>query len=210
MSTPQEPETVLSLLCSPDPWAWDPSATCSIKFNKDGTGLIRAGAELSIFIAAEFTWKPKDPIALSQALNITRNPSRKGTTLCKFEAEITLTTRVHPLLKETRDSYNSLNEQALTEAAFNPKTYMLTLEHGIFEDPSDEWLQSKPAHYRPPRYDFRLSFDKSPFPPRAEWKEAAMAPAEAMRFWDMREFALGNVGEESWWSAVLKRAGIGR
>ena len=33
-------DTVLSLLCGPNIWRWDPEGTCSISFNENGTGLV--------------------------------------------------------------------------------------------------------------------------------------------------------------------------
>ena len=41
-----------------------------------------------------------------------------------------------------------------------------------------------------PRYSLRLVFDKSPYPPPAEWKEMS-ASLEAFKVWEWTEFCSG-------------------
>ncbi|KAI1861846.1 hypothetical protein JX265_009349 [Neoarthrinium moseri] len=223
-------DTVLSLLCGPDLWHWDPRGSCSISFHKNGTGLVRlpsllqafllarrsiltiyqlrAGAEISDFIAAGFDWELKRPESLNHIVDLNQIDERRGTLLSQFEVELTLTTRVHPRLQETRHLCTLLNEQALTDGAFLPKFYTIRLEYGRFDDPSTSWMHDPPALYRPPKYALRLLFDKSPFPAREEWNDEARFPAEQCRFWDMREFAQREVPKDGWPTTLIKKLGM--
>ncbi|KAI1843494.1 hypothetical protein JX266_010320 [Neoarthrinium moseri] len=184
-------DSLISALCGPEIWQWDSNGSCSISFKKDGTGLLRAGAELSIFIAAEFAWE------LKSSENTEDNPS--------FDIQITLTTRVHPYLRESRQHYTLLNEQALTSAAFQPKTYTIRLEEGRFDEPATPWVNSPPFLHRPPKFALRLSFDKSPFPPLEEWREEAKFAAEQCRFWEYKEFADKEVPRDGVLAALLHK-----
>lgn len=164
---------------------------------------IRAGAELSIFIAAEFDWELKNPASLDTLVELS-NDSWKKTTISQFDIELTLTKRVHPLLKDIRHKYTLLNEQALVDAAFLPKTYTIRLENGRFDEPdvpSASWL---PFSYRPPQYALRLLFNQSPFPPLEEWKGNARSPAESCKFGNMKEFVDRTIPQEGWLSTLVR------
>ncbi|KAE8402365.1 hypothetical protein BDV37DRAFT_284846 [Aspergillus pseudonomiae] len=104
---------------------------------------------------------------------------------------MTLTTRRPTTLG---DSINRrvINEQLLTDAAFLPKEYTVTLEAGRFLCASDVGG----GYSDSPRYGARLSFDKSPYPPREEWKETG-GGVGANRFWEWREFCSRRVPEKT-------------
>ncbi|KAJ5110547.1 hypothetical protein N7532_001082 [Penicillium argentinense] len=64
------------------------------------------------------------------------------------------------------------------DAAFLPKTFTIRLQKGTFTQAS-----SKHEIY----YTYRLNFDKSPYPPAAEWKEAQCGH----ECWTRRSFTSG-------------------
>ena len=136
---------------------------------------IKTQAEASVFIAAEFEWKP------GNLLDLVLNPQ---TGAIQFGIELTLMPR-----KPTRDgndwSRYRINEENLTDAAFIPKTYTITLERGIFLTEYD--LLREKQIPSTPRYAARLSFDPSPYPTREEWKKPDFAP-DAYKFWEWKQF----------------------
>ncbi|EON68402.1 hypothetical protein W97_07726 [Coniosporium apollinis CBS 100218] len=74
-----------------------------------------------------------------------------------------------------------INESLLTDDAFLPKAYTLSLEKGKFLTPLDA-MRTEEIQYTP-RFALRLVFDKSPYPPGHEWKELGGAP-DAMKLWE--------------------------
>jgi hypothetical protein len=72
---------------------------------------------------------------------------------------------------------------ALTDDAFQPKSYSIRIEKGNFTEPSFVGSES-PSR---PRYALRLLFDKSPYPPREEWREPEGGP-DSGKFWGHKEF----------------------
>lgn len=78
-----------------------------------------------------------------------------------------------------------INESLLTNDAFLPKTYTVRLEEGNFLTPYDLMLPEEDQYT--PRFALRLAFDKSPYPPRHEWKEPGGAP-DAMKMWEWKDF----------------------
>jgi len=202
-------DTVLSLLCGPEVWQFDPNASCNISFNKNGTGLLWAGAEISVFIAAEFDWEIKSSESLDTVVDLSSFNNLKDTLISEFDIELTLTTRIHPILRKTRNDYTLLNEQALTDAAFLPKNYTVRLEHGRFDDPSTPWINwnSPPFWFRPDKYALRLLFDKSPFPPSEEWNEEVRGIAKQCHFWEIKEFVdlHSGVPKDSWLATLMKK-----
>jgi len=95
---------------------------------------------------------------------------------------MTLTTR---RLEQPQSARYLINEALLTDDAFLPKTYSLRLEKGNFLTPCDE-LSSFEDEFTP-RFALRLAFDKSPYPPREEWKEPEGAP-DAVKMWKWKAF----------------------
>ncbi|KAE8311249.1 hypothetical protein BDV41DRAFT_578733 [Aspergillus transmontanensis] len=173
-------DTLLSILTD-EIWSWDPYQN-QIKFNKDGTGTLICRLELVVWIAAEFDWRPQNPEDLSQPIDLPSNPQRRPSQLTQFNIEITLTKR---RMTELGDAVNRLviNEQLLTDAAFLPKEYTVKLENGQFLCASDVGGRYSDS----PRFRTRLVFNKSPYPPREEWKETD-GGVDANRFWEWREF----------------------
>ncbi|PIG85327.1 hypothetical protein AARAC_002836 [Aspergillus arachidicola] len=193
-------DTLLSILTG-ESWSWDPYEN-QIKFNKDGTGTLICRLELVVWIAAEFDWRPQNPEDLSQAIDLPSNPPRRPSQLTQFSVEITLTKR---RITEQGDVVNRLviNEQLLTDAAFLPKEYTVKLENGQFLCASDVGRRYSDS----PRFRTRLVFDKSPYPPREEWRETD-GGADANRFWEWREFCSRRLPERTGFiSRILRSLG---
>lgn len=198
--------TVISLLCGPN-WRWDTYSNCWISFNKDGTGLIEASADQPVYLASEFEWKLKNPDSLDTVVELDHNNSREGVLLSQFDIELTLTKRLHPRYQDN-PIYAGINERFLQDAAFLPKSYTIRLEHGRFDDPAYKnwsiWKNSRPFFYQPDMYALRLVFDKSPFPPLDEWRDARDV-AEAGRWPEIKEFVDRNIPTDSWLTVLLRK-----
>ncbi|KAF7586501.1 hypothetical protein BBP40_008783 [Aspergillus hancockii] len=187
-------EPLLSVLTG-ESWSWDSLDANQITFNKDGTGKLICRAELNVWIAAEFDWKPHDPKSLSQPINITNASSKTPSLLGEFNIELALTKRRIAKLGDVDTQRYRINESLLTDAAFTPKTYTIRLEQGGFLTPFD----ARQPVASSPMFAVRLVFDKSPYPPREEWKEPDGTP-DAMKFWEWREFC-GRRLSENWGSS---------
>ncbi|KAI9833359.1 MAG: hypothetical protein M1819_003754 [Sarea resinae] len=159
-------ENLRSILCGEDHWHWDTDNANTIKFNEDGTG------ELNIFIAAEFAWEPKNPTSLGGIGGTRRNPHP----ISQFGIEMTLAKRATPRMREPQWRGWLINELLITDGAFLPKACTVKLEKGNFLTPyTIDYIISGEGPYTP-HYAIRLAFDKSPYPPRQEWKEPTGAP----------------------------------
>ncbi|KAM3477264.1 hypothetical protein MY8738_006544 [Beauveria namnaoensis] len=196
------PETLLSILCS-EPWRWDSFASSEITFNQDGTGKLTCRAELNIWIAAEIEWKAHDAASLQQQQQIISTSQQDAAPLAAgpIKIDLTLTKRRIPHFGDrgadvssssssSSSSGQGINEEALEEAAFLPKTYTLRLEQGHFHAQSYTPEQA-PQHT--PRFQLRLTFDPSPYPPREEWLRPERAP-DSMRFWEWTQFCSRQIG----------------
>ena len=80
-----------------------------------------------------------------------------------------------------------INELSLTDDAFRPKSYTVRIERGNFIEPCCIGYSSSES----PRFALRLLFDKSPYPPRSEWKEPEGGP-DGGQFWNHVEFVSRN------------------
>lgn len=142
---------------------------------------------MNIWIAAEFEWKPQRAESLDQVVDISSiaaihtNPHL----ISQFDIELTLTKRRIPRIRLPETQKWKINESLLTEEAFLPKTYTIRLEKGNFLTPYDSKLPKEDQYT--PRFALRLAFDKSPYPPRHEWKEPGGAP-DAMKMWEWKDF----------------------
>ena len=114
--------------------------------------------------------------------------------MAQFDLEITLTKRAI-ITRGPTDGY-ILNEENLIDDAFLPKTYSVRLEKGMFKTafertagPVRPWRQS---------YAYQLVFDKSPYPPRHEWKDPEDVPEPPfLAFSEWREFCSRSVPSDA-------------
>ncbi|KAI1181489.1 hypothetical protein F5B17DRAFT_425115 [Nemania serpens] len=176
-------ESLRSILCR-QPWNYDSEGQCKIKFNEDGSGELVCRREIPIFIAAQIQWRVlSDASLLDQSVTKDQDDGIQR----PLEVEITLTRNRSPWVS----AKPKINEHLLSEEAFLPKTYRVRLETGVFIAPRD--LSSREATSESvPKYAYRLTFDKSPYPPREQWKDTTGAP-DAIKFWEWTEFVSGRM-----------------
>ncbi|KAI1496189.1 hypothetical protein F5X99DRAFT_83935 [Biscogniauxia marginata] len=184
-------EALCSILSGEDEWCFDTEGR-SIKFNKDGTGELWCRCNFNYWIAAELEWKriepPHDPSRIveipSQVASATQN--RSPQLLGQLDLEITLAKRLSQRVESFIMTKNTvINELSLTDDAFRPKSYTVRIEKGNFIEPC--YIGCPSSSSEKPRFALRLLFDKSPYPPRSEWRKPEGGP-DGGRFWDHVEF----------------------
>lgn len=112
--------------------------------------------------------------------------------ISQFDIGLTLAKRRIPRMRGPETQRWRINESLLTDDAFLPKTYTVRLEKGNFLTPYDAKLPGEDQYT--PRFALRLEFDRSPYPPRHEWKEPGGAP-DAMEMWEWKGFCGGELPE---------------
>ncbi|KAI1213100.1 uncharacterized protein F4807DRAFT_457185 [Annulohypoxylon truncatum] len=184
-------EALCSILSGEDEWYYHEEGR-HIKFNKDGTGELWCRCNFNYWILAVIEWKSvKPPHGPSQIVEfpgqVSNTAWNKGPQLLgQLDLEITLTKRL-PKLAETSvlAQGTGINERSLTDDAFQPRLFTVRIEKGNFVVPastvSSDW-----------RYELRLLFDKSPYPPRSQWKNPEHGPDDS-QFWDIVEFVSRHV-----------------
>ena len=150
---------------------------------------LRCQHETALWIAAELEWKLKRVDHFDGSVNISSvDQSCKNPTphvISQFDIEITLTKSCIPSLRSWMKPSYQVNEKLLVDDAFRPKTYSVRLEKGNFLCAYDAMLPKEDEFT--PRFALRLVFDKSPYPPRQEWKKPEGAP-DAVKMWEWKEF----------------------
>ncbi len=141
--------------------------------------------ELSVFIAAEFAWKPLQPMSMDQVVSLGSSSNASGASkdprpIQQVDLEMTLTRRWAERMRVPEIARWVGNEASLTDDAFRPKTYTVRLETGNF-------LAAVEESEFTTRHALRLVFDPSPYPPRSEWKEPEGGP-DANRPWEWTKF----------------------
>lgn len=152
-----------------------------------------ARAEFCYFILAGLEWKSTklpdrheapdhQPADSEHAAD--QNKKRSPQVLGQLTLEITLLKGLPLRHRESILSRSTLiNENNLTDAAFHPKLYTIRVEKGNFAEPACVEYKVPPRI----RYALRLIFDKSPYPPRSEWKKPDGGP-DSNHLWDDKEF----------------------
>lgn len=136
----------------------------------------------SYWIAAELEWKNIESRDPSQIASSTQdeNPGLLG----QLGLGITLAKRLPRRVESSILSESSIiNELGLTDDAFRPKSYTVRIEQGNFIEPCYIGCPSLDR----PRFALRLLFDKSPYPPRSEWRKPENGPDDS-QFWHHKEF----------------------
>ncbi|RYP10458.1 hypothetical protein DL764_000641 [Monosporascus ibericus] len=146
--------------------------------------------DMPIAICAEIEWRAVNPKSFDDVNLDIDNGADGGTSssvAAEFEIEITLTKR-RPASWGPKVERLRINEHQLTEDAFVPKTYRVTLERGEFRSREDlSRLSASEMPLWADRFALRLLFDKSPYPPRQEWKQPEGMP-DANKVWEWKEF----------------------
>ncbi|KAL9078514.1 MAG: hypothetical protein Q9157_002570 [Trypethelium eluteriae] len=152
----------MSFLCSSF-WTWNPDKKCTVKFNEDATGELVCSVEFNVFIASQFDWEMR-----SKAEDVTM------VLPVAFEIAMTLKKR------ELKDYPPPIKHTALSDAAFEQKAYHIRLEKGAFK------VENRTTYGFNPTYEYRLVWDKAPYPPLEEWNNKPAAKAD--RYWERKDF----------------------
>lgn len=95
-----------------------------------------------------------------------------------------------PTLHRDREEFSKYvadrNASSLTAAAYQERTLVITIEKGDFL--SDECVSHKGSEYSRGRYNMRIIFDKSPFPPPDAWASPMPDYLYGSHWWDFTEF----------------------
>lgn len=151
--------------------------------------------EVNVYILADLTWKsikePFDPAKSPPPLGAKVERS-SPIVLGQLNLEITLAKGLPEKWHTSTLSRNTIiNELGLTDEAFQPKLYAIRVERGNFIVPSYIGFPGS-LFGTEPRFELRLIFDKSPYPPRSEWRKPDGGP-DSGQFWEHKEF----VGRQS-------------
>ncbi|KAJ5585381.1 uncharacterized protein N7459_005181 [Penicillium hispanicum] len=178
-------ESLLATLTA-EPWSFDPDSVrpVQIRFNEDGTGELLCFIEFHVFLAVELDWKLLGPAPTERKISISGSSPTTPTQLAEMEMEITLTKRLHPLLRKAGPSSLPTAERWFAEEAFQTKRFTVHLQQGRFPAPTQLDVGSASDWQR---FSLRLVLDPSVFPPYSEWNSPDEAPA-AYQFWQWKEF----------------------
>ncbi|KAJ7788244.1 hypothetical protein B0H14DRAFT_2536833 [Mycena olivaceomarginata] len=193
---------VYDVLCNEEAWHWDTYDGHKLIFHRDGTGEITSWAELNMWIFAIFEWK----VTIQLPSNTTR-PSRQPA------PSAPLSPTSFPALDKSRPNYaprsssrsrnggplwngkvfdpqRHINEDALLDAAFEPRVLNIAVERGRFKAPWDgPWS--------------RLSFDVSPYPAKEAWRPRQHAMVDSMGQPKMTQFCAQELAPEDGGCVVM-------
>lgn len=140
--------------------------------------------EFDIFISVEFDWKVLGSPINEHSINI-GGWSPTTPELAQLELELTLTKRLPARLQQPGMPKVPLAEEWFTDEAFRTKKFTVHLQQGRFPAPAESHLPEGPLPMQ--RFQLRLAFEPSVFPPYSEWRAPSGAPA-AYKFWQWKEF----------------------
>ena len=136
-------------------------------------------------ITAQLEWKSLSSPQPDQVKTTEATWPKSPQLLGQLNLEITLSKKMVKWLQNWKSGLpTTVNETFLSDDAFRPKLFTVRIEKGDFIAPSGIGFKDSPRK----RYALRLLFDKSPYPPREEWKSPGGA-ADSNLFWDNVEFA---------------------
>ncbi|KAJ7802486.1 hypothetical protein B0H14DRAFT_3884545 [Mycena olivaceomarginata] len=140
---------VYDVLCNEEAWHWDTYDGHKLIFHRDGTGEITSWAELNMWIFAIFEWKVHDPATVEYNAPVSPAGAQRSVIPNLFSCsrqippelraaiEFTLTKR-RPLWNgKVFDPQRHINEDALLDAAFEPRVLNIAVERGRFKAPWD-------------------------------------------------------------------------
>jgi hypothetical protein len=99
-----------------------------------------------------------------------------------LELTIILTNKIPLHARHCYRGHTLLNAGSLKSGAFEPKSFHVRVDQGDFKLVSEI---GRPDILYPSRYERRMIFDASPYPPRAEWSDPSNA---GHNYWDEKEF----------------------
>lgn len=124
--------------------------------------------EFNLFIAHVFEWRALSDLEVKPSFPYT------------IDIEMTLMKRIMDIPQGRAPDW-------LEDAAFQPKIYRLQLDEGKF------LVRGRTDYGFHPSYQYRLLWDKSPYPPFEEWKHKQAA--KACKFWERNDFYRGQIDE---------------
>jgi len=159
---------------------------------------LHCGVGPASFICAVLSWKPVDETSAS-VLQRPVDQENPATEHIQATVDIELTLNKRRPERGYETTLPDLNEVNLTTAAFRPKAYRLQMAKGQFT--ADKWFcfnnlpdsaeNNGDAKGIETRYELRVVFDNSPYPPLEEWAEQKNSVDKAIRqhkFWEFRDF----------------------
>lgn len=91
-----------------------------------------------------------------------------------------------------RDQHKVTPESTLMEEAFEPKTFTVHLEKGVFPTPICAKDPNSFPYTR--KYELQLVFDDSPFPPPELWMPEHRYSADSLMVWKWVRFGERDLG----------------
>ncbi|KAJ7284919.1 hypothetical protein C8J57DRAFT_703837 [Mycena rebaudengoi] len=182
---------VQTVLCNEEAWHWSQD-NHKLVFYRDGTGEIISYAELCVWIVAIFEWKIDDPSSVQYTPNPEPSRSFISTFLFQPPPQRILTASIEFRLTQRRPLLygkvvrHRINEDVLLDAAFRPRVLHIVVERGRFA-PSCDSTGGTIA------YESCLTFDESPFPPKAHWRVGQHNMLESVGQHRMVRFCAGEV-----------------
>jgi hypothetical protein len=151
--------------------------------------------EFCYWIFADLTWKSiKEPLDPAKSPPPLGAKAKGSSPLLLGQLNLEITLAKGPPERWQRSILSTstiINERSLTDEAFQPKLYTIRIERGNFIVPA--YIGFPGGLYGTDlRFELRLIFDKSPYPPRSEWRKPDGGP-DSNQFWEHKEF----VGRQS-------------
>lgn len=87
---------------------------------------------------------------------------------------------------KAREFFHSRNQASLSERAYRPRKFLVTIERGDFL--SEECISPSGSAYYGGRYAMRIIFDQSPFPPFEAWTQPLPSHLWNVHWWHCKEF----------------------
>ncbi|KAJ7913889.1 hypothetical protein B0H13DRAFT_1612119 [Mycena leptocephala] len=174
-----------NLLCQS--WHWDSDHCHIITFKPDGSGEVISRGELNLWIAAFTQWKLLDPTFIGKILG---SSTSNDATILKARVELSLSRDRMTTLWGHDITGRRINDDLLLDGAFQTKHYTITIRRGQF--PNQHAMKENLP--KPPLHAFEMTFDRSPFPAKDDWKPEQQLMVESMRQYEMTSFCAQELG----------------
>lgn len=141
------------------------------------------------YLGADIQWTCSDPESLSKVIDVPKNRGLQH--LAQFNINMTIERHPVPIFYSA-GPHKFHPERALAEAAFQPKSFTVRLEKGVFPTPICAKNPKDDIHAR--KYALRLVFDSSSYPPPEEWTDESNHSASSARVWEWTTFVSRDLG----------------
>jgi hypothetical protein len=137
------------------------------------------------YLSGTFEWKN-----LKSSISYDSSATTGATTLARLDLEMTLLVDKPGV---TALAGHKGNKFWLNDVAFEPKQFSVTIEEGAFWHPSlRAHLDQKHLFYTK-QCPLQLTFDRSPYPPREEWRNPHTMGLESHKYWERNQFCAGQI-----------------